>query len=321
MSAPPLVIGVDGGGTSTDAWLAEPPDRILGRGRAGPSNVQAVGPDRALEALSTAIQAAFEDAGRSLESVEVACFGLAGFDRPQDRALLNRWADAKQWCRALVTVNDGDLVIAAGTPDNAGIALIAGTGSIAVGRTPDGRTARAGGWGYLIGDEGSAYRVALEGLRLVARRADGRAPKPHPDPLTERLRQALGVDQAKAIVSALYQPAWDRTRIAGLAKAVVEAAVEDPQADALVIEPAADQLAETVEAVRRRLDWPLEPPDGPPPLAIAGGFLLGAARLLDRLRDRLQGRVGPITPVPEPARGAVRLALRDLDSKNPEMRL
>ena len=66
----------------------------------------------------------------------------------------------------LCSVNDGDLVVAAGTPEGWGVGLIAGTGSIAVGRAPDGRTARAGGWGHLIGDEGSAYGVVLDALRL-----------------------------------------------------------------------------------------------------------------------------------------------------------
>ena len=109
--------------------------------------------------------------------VDVVCFGLAGFDRPDDRQLLAGWADQARWGNRLVMVNDGDLVVAAGTPAGWGVGVIAGTGSIAVGRAPDGRTARAGGWGHLIGDEGSAYGVVLDALRLVARRWDGREPR------------------------------------------------------------------------------------------------------------------------------------------------
>ena len=100
----------------------------------------------------------------------------------------SEWAEQAGWARSVLMVNDGDLVIAAGTPEGWGIGVIAGTGSIAVGRTKDGRTARAGGWGHLIGDEGSAYRIVLDALRLVARRADGRDPRPSGhDPLTERI--------------------------------------------------------------------------------------------------------------------------------------
>ena len=73
--------------------------------------------------------------------VDAACFGLAGFDRPDDRKILAGWADAARWARHIVPVNDGDLVVAAGTPEGWGIGVIAGTGSIAVGRTAQGRTA------------------------------------------------------------------------------------------------------------------------------------------------------------------------------------
>ena len=79
--------------------------------------------------------------------VEVACLGLAGFDRPDDRKILAGWADEARLARRLVLVNDGDLVVAAGTPEGWGVGVIAGTGSIAVGRTKDSHAARAGGWG------------------------------------------------------------------------------------------------------------------------------------------------------------------------------
>ena len=168
------MLGIDGGGTTTEAWLAEPGCHVLGRGTAGPSNAKAVGQEAALQSLDTAIRSAFHAAGLTPEPVDVICLGLAGFDRPDDRKILREWAEHAGWARSILIVNDGDLVIAAGTPEGWGVGVIAGTGSIAVGRTKDGRTARAGGWGHLIGDEGSAYRVVLDALRLVARRTDGR---------------------------------------------------------------------------------------------------------------------------------------------------
>ena len=117
-----------------------------------------------------------------------------------------------RWARRLVMVNDGDLVVAAGTPEGWGVGVIAGTGSIAVGRTKDERTARAGGWGHLIGDEGSAYGVVLDALRLVARRADGRdAQPPGRDPLTERICAAFGVAKPSQIVTTIYSPDFTRT--------------------------------------------------------------------------------------------------------------
>src|SRR5205823_6089767 len=103
------LLGVDGGGTSTEAWLAEPGFRLLGRGTAGPSNAKAVGLEAARRALEAAIGAAFQTAGLVPAPVDVACLGLAGFDRPEDRAVLAGWADAACWAHRLVLVNDGAL--------------------------------------------------------------------------------------------------------------------------------------------------------------------------------------------------------------------
>ena len=150
------LLGIDGGGTTTKAWLAEPGCRVLGQGTAGPSNAKSVGLEAARWALNTAIHRAFHAAGLTPHSVNSICLGLAGLDRPDDRKILGEWAEEACWAHKILLVNDGDLVIAAGTPEGWGIGVIAGTGSIAVGRTKDGRTARAGGWGHLIGDEGSA---------------------------------------------------------------------------------------------------------------------------------------------------------------------
>ncbi len=202
-------------------------------------------------------------------------------------------------------------MIAAGTPEGWGIGVIAGTGSIAVGRTADGRTARAGGWGHLIGDEGSAYAVVLDALRLVARRADGRDPLPAGrDELTERLCAALGVTQGSEIVASIYSPEFDRARMASLAPEVLAACVASPEAARRLLAPAGAALAEMVVAVARSLGWF----SGVLPLAAAGGFLLSAPAVLQAMTDGLtqQGYQAAVTLVHEPVRGAVLLAERAL---------
>ncbi|HZW32302.1 MAG TPA: BadF/BadG/BcrA/BcrD ATPase family protein [Isosphaeraceae bacterium] len=307
------LLGVDGGGTSTEAWLAEPGLRILGRGSGGPSNAKAVGLEAARRALDTAIGAAFDAAGLVPAPVDVACLGLAGFDRPEDRQVLAGWADEARWADRLVLVNDGALIVAAGTPEGWGVGVIAGTGSIAVGRTPEGRTARAGGWGHLIGDEGSAYALVLDALRLVARRADGRDARPAgpgPDPLTDRLCAALGVAQPSQIVTALYAPGFDRARVAAMAPEVLAACAAAPEDAARLLVPAGAALAAMVAAVAQALGWS----SGELPLAAAGSFLLSATAVRQAMSDDLvrRGYQPAVTPVPDPARGAVILAERAL---------
>jgi N-acetylglucosamine kinase-like BadF-type ATPase len=203
--------------------------------------------------------------------------------------------------------NDGDLVIAAGTPEGWGIGIIAGTGSIAVGRTKDGRTARSGGWGHLIGDEGSAYRIVLDALRLVARRTDGRDPRPggH-DPFAERICASLGVANASEIVTTIYSPEFTRARLASLAPEVLAAYTELPETGASLLRSAGAALAEMVAATARSLDWT----SGLLPLAMAGSFLLATKpvqqAMIDQLtRDGYQMDIGAVT---DPVRGALVLA-------------
>jgi N-acetylglucosamine kinase-like BadF-type ATPase len=314
----PTLLGIDGGGTSTIAWLADPSGNVLGRGRAGPSNSKAVGLDAARKALDDAIGRAFLDASLPRASVDVACFGLAGFDRPEDKAVLQSWSAERGWAHRLLPVNDGDLLLAAGTPEGWGIGAIAGTGSIAVGRAPDGRDARAGGWGYLMGDEGSAFDVAVRALRWAARVSDGReAARDVNDPLMARIFETLEVLQPPELVSAVYRPEVDRTRIASLAPIVVAAAEERSEAAAMILQAAADELAQAVLAVARRLRFGEVGQPSQFPLVVAGGFLLSSPPLTSSLVSRLNLRgIFPIsvTPVPDPVIGALTLARRLLES-------
>jgi N-acetylglucosamine kinase-like BadF-type ATPase len=307
-----LVLGVDGGGTTTVAWLAETDSgRVVGRGVAGPSNAKAVGPDAARAALDAAREAAFSDAGLAPASVAAACLGLAGFDRPDDRALLTGWVEG--WARRILTVNDAELVLAAGTPEGWGIAVIAGTGSICVGKAPDGTTTRAGGWGHIIGDEGSAYGVAIEALRRLARRHDGRDPTDGQDEaLAEEVCRALGVETVAQLVSAVYAPGMDRARLAAVGPAVVRAADRGAPLALVTLDHAAHELSDLIGAVVAHLDWTPHDPRAGLPLAIAGSFLLHATRLVDRLVEKTRRNALrlDLRRVAEPAAGAVQLARR-----------
>jgi N-acetylglucosamine kinase-like BadF-type ATPase len=302
-----LLLGVDGGGTSTIALLGREDGVPIGRGAAGPSNAKAVGNAAARQALEAAIGAAFHAARLVARPAAVACLGLAGFDRPEDKQLLGEWVESGHWAERLLLVNDGDLVVAAGTPEGWGVGVIAGTGSIAVARAPDGRKARAGGWGHLIGDEGSAYSIVLSALRRVARRADGRETfAVRSDPLSTHLCSALGISGPDQLVSALYAPGFDRSKIAALAPAVLAAAALDPSIAEGLLRPAGAELAAMAIAAAQAIGWN----SGPLPLAMAGGFLLSSEVVRQALVDQLRvhGFDPVAAPVTEPARGALVLA-------------
>src|SRR5262245_58880847 len=214
-----FLLGVDGGGSKTVALLADSAGRVLGRGAAGASNYQAIGAARACGAIEQAALAAFAVAGIVPGRVGAVCLGMAGAGRPDDQALFRGWA-VVQWPGALVSiVNDAELALAAGTPDGWGVALICGTGSIAYGRDRAGRVARAGGWGPLMGDEGSAYAIGLAALRAVARAADGRGPA---TALTRAVLDRWSLADLQALIRRVYREAAAPADIAALA-ALVEA--------------------------------------------------------------------------------------------------
>ena len=307
----PLVLGIDGGGTSTVALLASAATgEVLGRGHAGPSNIQAVGVEAALAALDEAIDSAFRSANIGRCTVGAACLGLAGIDRDEGLDVIGTWAERVGLSASLQIANDATLLLAAGTPDGWGLAVIAGTGSIAFVKTPSGELGRCGGWGYLMGDEGSAYRIAVQGLRAACRAFDGIGPA---TTLTERFVEAMKLNGVPDLIPAVYRGAWDRAAIAGLAPLVLAASEEgDGLASAIVLEEATE-LARTATGAVKANGLPI----GGLPIALAGGVLtLNAAfrmLFLDALAEC--GIVpGAVELVTEPAHGAVVLARQMVDS-------
>ncbi|MFO0807308.1 MAG: N-acetylmuramic acid 6-phosphate etherase [Gemmataceae bacterium] len=298
-----LVIGIDGGGSSTTALVADA-SGIIGRGRAGPSNLQAVGVTRAMRALEDAIAAAFSNANRPLAKASAAVFGLAGADRLQEQQLVRAWALRANIAAKVDVVNDAALLLAAGTPDGWGVALVAGTGSIAFAKSPDGATGRAGGWGYLLGDEGSGYAIVMDALKAVAQAADGRGPKTK---LTERLLPAFNVAKPMDLIPAIYRGSWDRTALSALAPLVLEAAESHDETAEYIAAAHARELAIAVRTVAESLDLNLDAL----PVALTGGTLLGSQYYRTWVLDALARRaitVNPVTLVHEPAEGGVRLA-------------
>ena len=221
------------------------------------------------------------------------CAGSAGAEVPAARKRLEKLLMRLLPGSRVSVVHDTRLILAAAGLDS-GIALIAGTGSVVYGRAGDGREVRIGGWGWLLGDEGSAVWLAREAAREVMRRADAGEPS---GPLGEALLEATRARNASALTGRLHR--FREPRLwAELARVVFETADVDHGAGAL-IELAADALTALVNRARERLSF-----EGP--VVLAGGLLLHHARLESAVRLRL----GPIVVRLEepPVAGAVRLA-------------
>jgi N-acetylglucosamine kinase len=283
-----LFLGVDGGQSGTVAAIGDETGRVLGEGAAGPANhaTGAAGRAKLERAVresvgQAAAQAGLDAAGLEFES---ACFGMSG--GPDDkREILGATVRAAR----LVVTTDAAVALAGATVSGLGIVVIAGTGSMALGRNGQGRTARAGGWGYAFGDEGGAFDLVRQAARAALRMEEGWGPATS---LRAALLDATGSTGANEMLHRFYTPEWERPRVAALAPLVDGAAGEGDPVALHIVNQGAQELAHLAAAVRAQLWKPGELVE----VAYAGGvfqspLLRERFRLLAEMEDA--NRVAP----------------------------
>ena len=293
MSEPltPLYLGIDGGGSKTLAVIVDATGHERGRGVAGSSNHEVVGIEQAVTAIHHAAERAALAAGIALP-VASAWLGLSGVDHPGDCERFQ--PRVSSLARHVRISNDAELALSA-LPRQVGVALISGTGSIALGRDAAGRVVRVGGWGHVFGDEGSGYAIGRAGLQAAARASDGRGPS---TALLERILAAWELDAPESLLTRVYQP-FDKTAIAALAPLVLALAAEGDEMAQRIEANAARELALAAATVAHKLDFP----PGPLPLACAGGMLVHHERLRTLVMEGIAGGRETLSPDPSPARG------------------
>jgi N-acetylglucosamine kinase-like BadF-type ATPase len=292
-----VFVGIDGGGTRSRALALDRDGRERARSE-GPAALVREG--EAGEAVAV-VASLVRDIAAPDRTVASLVVGLAGAGRPATRAAIRDALLARALGSAVEVVPDIDVAYHDAFGSGAGILLLSGTGSIALGRAGDGREARAGGWGSALGDEGSGWGLGREGLRAVVRAADGRGPATD---LTEALLAAVKAPSPRDLIA--WMDAARKRDVAALAPVVLAAASAGDAVAVALAEDAARQLVAAVDAVRRAL----EPWDGAPAVALAGGLLAGSGAFRSRVEGQLAAlpvRVDPREVIP--VRGAARLAL------------
>ena len=293
-----LFLGVDGGQSSTTALIGDESGRVLGAGVGGPCNHVGAAEGRAkvartvAECVGKACAAAGLDA--STVAFEAACFGMSG--GPEDKQGI---LEEILRTRRLIATNDAVIALAGATAGEPGIITISGTGSIAFGRNAEGRSMRAGGWGYIFGDEGGGFDIARQAVRAALRMEEGWGPGTS---LRDALTEATGMPDANHVLHLFYTQEWPRSRVATLARLVDQAARAGDTVALDILGNAAQQLATLTASVRRQL-W--REGDAVAVAYIGGvfrsGILLERYRLLVELEEGT--RCGP--PVYGPAAGAL----------------
>ena len=298
-----LFLGVDGGQSTTTALIGDEHGRVLGRGVGGPCNHATAAEGRAkLErAITASLDAACQQAQLDQATVRftAACFGMSG--GPEDKeAILAALIPTDR----LIVTHDAAVALFGATETGQGIVTIAGTGSIAFGRNAAGRAARAGGWGYVFGDEGGGFDIVRQAVRAALRMEEGWGP---PTSLRQALLDATGQASANQVLHLFYTPDWPRSRAASLASLVDSAATEGDAVALRILQSAAQDLALLAASVRAQLWRPGEPVD----VAYTGG-VFASQRLLEQYRMLVEFEAGNrcTAPLRGPAEGALLEALR-----------
>jgi N-acetylglucosamine kinase-like BadF-type ATPase len=305
----PYYLGIDGGGTKTTCAVGDE-SNLIATATAGPSNIIRVGERQARESLQQCVREACAAAGITTEQVSRTCVGGSGAARPQLSELVRRFL-AEILATPVDVVGDMQIALEAAFDTGPGIIVISGTGSIAFGRDQQGTTVRAGGWGFAIGDEGSAHWIGRAAVSAVLRAADPRDAMPANDAprnssLAATLLHAWGVTSLNDL--ARYANSIPPPDFADLFPSI--ASSEDDLATQ-VLTSAGRELAAIVMLVIRRLF--AQDHTGTVPVAMTGGVFRHARRVRQVFYNELHAidprvEVNPL--IVEPVDGALRMARR-----------
>jgi N-acetylglucosamine kinase-like BadF-type ATPase len=298
------VIGIDAGGTKTVCLLADENKQIISRARGAGANLQAVEELEVEKVLHDVMQQAIGE--RDITPAAI-CLGIAGVDRPNDAAVVRGIMKRIGAKARIVIVNDALIALETGAPGQPGIVIVSGTGSIAYGRNAAGEAARSGGWGYVLGDEGSGYWIGRAALRAVLRAADHRGPR---TALTPMLLDHFSVTHPQLLLHEIYHHHMKPAAIGALASCVHDAFNQGDQAAAGILRDAANELVGAALSVARRLELTAEPFT----FVLSGGIFRAVPWLADELERRLPSTAPrSVTKLldREPAEGAVTLAIQE----------
>lgn len=293
-----LFLGVDGGQSRTKAVVGDGDGRFVGRGVAGPCNHVGAAEGRAklTGALTEAVNQALDGLGLTIASAQfaAACFGMSGGPADKER-IISELIRAER----LDVTTDAAIALLGGTAGDPGVVVIAGTGSMAYGRNAEERVARAGGWGYVFGDEGGAFDIVRQALRAALRHEEGWG---EATALTALLLAESGATDVNDLLHCFYTDAYPRPKVAEYSRLVDRAAADGDGVALGILWKAGEDLAGYGLAVRGHLFAAAEVV---PVVRVGGVFQSGVVR--DRFDRCLRGNGGcePREPKFDPAAGAL----------------
>ncbi|BAY78460.1 ATPase, BadF/BadG/BcrA/BcrD type [Nostoc linckia NIES-25] len=317
----PYVLGIDGGGSKTVCVLMDDSGQVLGRGEAGGANYQSIGIGATFKSIESAIQVAANEARQIINiiTIEAICLGLAGVGRASDIEVVKNLVLELQNSKILpitwalqpaniVICNDAFIALVGGIGHDVGIVVAVGTGSIVFGRNQQGNTKRVGGWGYILGDEGSAYKIAVAGMNAALKSYDGREIATS---LVDAFKEHLNLESIEDLIEVIYRRQWGVKQIAALAPIVDLAAASGDEVANNIID---DAVKELVKATSTVIDA-IFIPDSIYEVVTTGSVWLTRSKIHERFSASIIKKfpfIQVIYPRFEPAYGAALLAFQRL---------
>ncbi|MDQ0340017.1 N-acetylglucosamine kinase-like BadF-type ATPase [Caldalkalibacillus uzonensis] len=302
-----FVLGIDGGGTKSTSVIADLKGKVLLTEQGGPTNIYAYSPDFVMEELKQLFDLAMYKTGLKLNHCAALCLGSAGLDRPWDRQMMTEMIRSLGFQGTILLTHDAETALEAGTEDGEGIIVISGTGSIGFGKTKEGRKARCGGWGHIIGDEGSGYDLGVKALKAAVRSMDGRG---KPTKLLSLIREEKNLQTAEDFIRYACHTA-DKKEVASIARLVHQCYQAEDDIAKEILEEAAWELFLLADALLKQLHVH----DRPFSVVVNGSILLNIPFIYEKF-FRYVKENHPLARVQKlkvnAAYGAVKLALKAL---------
>ena len=302
-----LFAGVDGGATKTVAVVGRLDGTLVGSARAPPSNYHNIGVKKAVKAIQTSVSVACRRANASTRDVETVVMGLAAMDSPRDFLIGRKVANLTGLGKRRILKHDSMIALYAATLGRPGIVVNAGTGSFATGIDSHGRVIRAGGWGNIIDDEGSAYDIGKLGIRASLRALDGREEQ---TAIANMLVGKFKLRTLENVVHEVHEKPATVEEVSAICKLVAQAALRGDRAARSIFAHEGRVLASLVSTIAQRLDMTRNKPN----VYCTGGVFKAGAIILNPFRRELRKSIPRFTigrPRFEPVVGAFILALKE----------
>jgi N-acetylglucosamine kinase-like BadF-type ATPase len=305
-----FVVGIDGGGTKTRAVLANTKGEIIGVVQSGVSNFQRVGTDGLAEVCLDILKQLEQKFNIRKENIKYWALGLAGAGRIEDQEAACEAVEALGYQGQVCVQSDAYVALMGAFSGNPGIIIIAGTGSICFGLDEKGTLYRSGGWGYLLGDEGSGFYIGNQSILAALKDQDGRGNK---TTLRKKVEESLGIDSIEQIVRKMYiENTIQKENIANLAPIVFKCAQEGDETAKQIVVQTAKEIAKMIFAVGTQMNKLNEPID----VAHIGSVFNQKDVLVPIIQKELENHFESVSinePLLEPALGSVIWAFKKLD--------